>query len=555
MLRGCDELIEGGEVEPQEAVKKFGASLDSNHSLFMLVDDGSRKEFGREIAFRANFEECIKRRRFTTKLNNAGKKGSKQAHQGAQRSEELFGNDAEIFGVCLVVEGGIGTIETVRAAVEAKTPVLAIEGSGRAADAIAYAWRFMHDGRPEASAMHTRSGLRQHARMLLVRKPEMSQEEYDELIYKTVQELLEVVTTNDYVSIFSMHDYDTDHRGVDSALLDAILKSLRVRPILKSTQLEGHRLQLLKEAGDPMTAGLYEMHLSKLYLSLVFDRVDVARTHLNDLKPIAKRLNKQDDAVTLSRAQKYWRKIRDFVVQNQAQVSQKHLSRFQESVESGLMWAMTSQRFDFVKLFLPLVNIVQFCYRNNAHGMEMLLTPHLNRNCRLWLEELYVSACNEVTDNGKNYKKRNSFTLINHNDGKGALIGQRIKWAGEGYTDPVTGDELKGGLKQNINIPAPHRAAIPKFPLLNLIVEEYVFDASDIHGAKAHKEYVPLAPLALIQKDKGKARQSAFHDLMCWAVITGHVNMASESAATRFITNALFDSAPCSFYADVLQFC
>ena len=66
----------------------------------------------------------------------------------------------------LVVEGGIGTLETVRQAVDLQTPVLAIEGSGRAADAIAYAWRLMHDGSPGGRDL-TRAGLRQQARQLV----------------------------------------------------------------------------------------------------------------------------------------------------------------------------------------------------------------------------------------------------------------------------------------------------------------------------------------------------------------------------------------------------
>ena len=41
--------------------------------------------------------------------------------------------------VMLVLEGGIGTLETARAAIDKKTPVVVIAGSGRAADFIDYA--------------------------------------------------------------------------------------------------------------------------------------------------------------------------------------------------------------------------------------------------------------------------------------------------------------------------------------------------------------------------------------------------------------------------------
>ena len=48
----------------------------------------------------------------------------------------------------------------------------------------------------------------------------------------------------------------------------------------------------LKEAGDPRTAGLYEMHLDQLYLALVFDRVDVAKQNLEELRQISSIMEK-----------------------------------------------------------------------------------------------------------------------------------------------------------------------------------------------------------------------------------------------------------------------
>jgi hypothetical protein len=242
VLEEAEALVEGGAVCPPE---KPGSKprLDANHSLFLLVDDGTKGKFGREIAFRSKFEESICRRRF----------------KGSSSGGQLFSDDAEIFSVCLVVEGGIGTIATVMAAVESHTPVLAVEGSGRAADALAYAWRLMHDG--QARRNYTIAGLQQQARTLIPKRG--SPAEQDVAIEDTVRQLLEVVTTNDYVTVFSAEEYESEGRMMDSALLDAIIKSLRVHPINKSTKLDGYRNLLLMEAGDPRTAGMYEMPLSK----------------------------------------------------------------------------------------------------------------------------------------------------------------------------------------------------------------------------------------------------------------------------------------------------
>ena len=45
----------------------------------------------------------------------------------------------------LVIEGGPITLSIVEHAIKKGMPVIVLEGSGRCADVIAYAWRFMHD--------------------------------------------------------------------------------------------------------------------------------------------------------------------------------------------------------------------------------------------------------------------------------------------------------------------------------------------------------------------------------------------------------------------------
>lgn len=46
-----------------------------------------------------------------------------------------------------VVEGGPVTLEVVAKAIEKRIPVVVVEGSGRAADILAYAWRMLHGER------------------------------------------------------------------------------------------------------------------------------------------------------------------------------------------------------------------------------------------------------------------------------------------------------------------------------------------------------------------------------------------------------------------------
>lgn len=47
--------------------------------------------------------------------------------------------------VLIVVEGGVGTMDTFFQSIERKTPVVVINGSGRAADFIALAFRMTSD--------------------------------------------------------------------------------------------------------------------------------------------------------------------------------------------------------------------------------------------------------------------------------------------------------------------------------------------------------------------------------------------------------------------------
>ena len=44
--------------------------------------------------------------------------------------------------------GGVGTIEAAQRACEMSSPLVIVEGSGKAADLLAHAWRFLHDDDP-----------------------------------------------------------------------------------------------------------------------------------------------------------------------------------------------------------------------------------------------------------------------------------------------------------------------------------------------------------------------------------------------------------------------
>uniref|UniRef100_A0A7N8YI07 Transient receptor potential cation channel, subfamily M, member 2 n=1 Tax=Mastacembelus armatus TaxID=205130 RepID=A0A7N8YI07_9TELE len=83
------------------------SNLDNNHTHFLLVDDGTHGHYGVEIELRSRLEKCI--------------------------SE----NGATIPVVCVVLDGGPGTLNTMYNTILNGTPCVVLEGSGRVADLIA----------------------------------------------------------------------------------------------------------------------------------------------------------------------------------------------------------------------------------------------------------------------------------------------------------------------------------------------------------------------------------------------------------------------------------
>jgi hypothetical protein len=79
----------------RKSSKKINVPLNPHHSHFIFVDDGSTDKFGVEIEFRAKLEGALK-------------------------------DDKNIPMVLIVVGGGLGTLRTVKEALEHKTPIILI---------------------------------------------------------------------------------------------------------------------------------------------------------------------------------------------------------------------------------------------------------------------------------------------------------------------------------------------------------------------------------------------------------------------------------------------
>lgn len=108
-------------IYAKSATKNNDILLDPNHTHFILVDDGSEGQFGKEIEFRAHFEAELRKGRslkyYEEKINK-----KKQSHENSEKEtseDEYYVNDDieyhkknSIPMVLIVVQGGPNTLLT-----------------------------------------------------------------------------------------------------------------------------------------------------------------------------------------------------------------------------------------------------------------------------------------------------------------------------------------------------------------------------------------------------------------------------------------------------------
>ncbi|XP_076118867.1 transient receptor potential cation channel subfamily M member 2-like [Alosa pseudoharengus] len=156
--------------------------LDSNHSHFLLVDDGTHGHYGVENRLRSRLEK----------------------HLGNRES------DVKIPVVCVVLDGGLDTLNTIYSAMLNGTPCVVLEGSGRLADVIANVAR-----KPESQV--TPALIQRHMKSFFGQEYESCKDKVNEWV-KKIQDIIRMP----HLTVFSMDkDKNSD---VDVAILQTILK-------------------------------------------------------------------------------------------------------------------------------------------------------------------------------------------------------------------------------------------------------------------------------------------------------------------------------------------
>uniref|UniRef100_H2U1T6 Transient receptor potential cation channel, subfamily M, member 2 n=1 Tax=Takifugu rubripes TaxID=31033 RepID=H2U1T6_TAKRU len=191
--------------------------LDNNHTHFLLVDDGTHGHYGVEIELRTRLEKFISRK----------------------------SSNVTIPAVCVVLDGGPGTLNTIYNAMLNGTPCVVFESSGRIADVIAHV-----AGLPVSRV--TIADIKK-----LMKK--FFGQEYDGFtdisIVEWTKKIQDIIRMTHLLSVFRVSE--DNHGDVDVAILQALLKASKTK--------------------EPFGIHCWKRQLE---LAIVWNRVDIAETEI-----------------------------------------------------------------------------------------------------------------------------------------------------------------------------------------------------------------------------------------------------------------------------------
>uniref|UniRef100_A0A8L8KAX7 LSDAT_euk domain-containing protein n=1 Tax=Heligmosomoides polygyrus TaxID=6339 RepID=A0A8L8KAX7_HELPZ len=234
---------------PFSSKTRFTA-LNNRHSYFLLVDNGSVGRYGAEVILRKRLETYI---------------AQKQKISGGSRSVPV---------VCVILEGGSCTIRSVLDYVTnvPRVPVVVCDGSGRAADLLAFAHQTV---REDGSFP---DGVRPQLAELVQRVFDCGGATAD----KVVTELIMCTQQKHLMTVFRLGE--KGGQDVDHAILSALLKGQNLSPAdqlalaLAWSRVDIARSDIFTSGQDWPQAALH----SAMMEALINDRVDFVRLLLEN---------------------------------------------------------------------------------------------------------------------------------------------------------------------------------------------------------------------------------------------------------------------------------
>ncbi|KAJ8028966.1 Transient receptor potential cation channel subfamily M member 3 [Holothuria leucospilota] len=190
-----------------------GASLDPNHTHFILVDNGTVNKYGVELPLRSRLEKLI---------------SHQSLYPGSEQCVPI---------VCLVLEGGINTISVVLQNVsqDPPIPIVVVAGSGRAADLITFA----------VTDISSNGSLSNEAEEALMKRIVAVFPQYPEKHEDLSRDILEIAYRKHLITIYRADS--AENEDIDHAILLALLKASNLQ------------------------------YASQLKLALIWNRVDIAK--------------------------------------------------------------------------------------------------------------------------------------------------------------------------------------------------------------------------------------------------------------------------------------
>ncbi|XP_046584536.1 transient receptor potential cation channel subfamily M member 2-like [Haliotis rubra] len=199
-------------VEDVEATGSGTTPLDHNHTHFILVDDGTAGKYGAEIKFLESF--ISKRSRLDQVMTLCF----------YSAMYDMLAAGVNVPNVLIVVEGGLNTMRTVRESIQRNTPIVVIEGSGRAAEYIALGYKLTRSKDEEKTSFPRDFNeiMMEKAHKMFVWKP--TDTEVDKKIQDCLHNLKYCLEHRRLVNVYNLENA-ASIRDIDRAILYALLKA------------------------------------------------------------------------------------------------------------------------------------------------------------------------------------------------------------------------------------------------------------------------------------------------------------------------------------------
>ena len=228
------------------------AALNKHHAYFLLVDNGTVGKYGAEIALRRKLEKFI----------------SHQSLSGSSKSH--FSTPL----VCLVIEGGTNTIRAVLEYVTASppVPVVVCDGTGRAADLIAFVHKYASDDGD--------LGAIEDMKEQIIHTIKKTFDVSSDMAAKLYLELRQCIKRRHLITIFRCSgDRGEKPAMLDEVILTALFKAQHLHPLEQLTlALTWNRCDIARKEiftyGQDWPPGALEFAMQE---ALELDRVDFVR--------------------------------------------------------------------------------------------------------------------------------------------------------------------------------------------------------------------------------------------------------------------------------------